>query len=327
MDIPQKTNTAENKYHLSPSGSGSFFVSKKADLLKQRSCGSINNVQGEIAFSNYCSETCDFCENNVNNFALKRERLSNDKILEIGRQISNIGVKSVLLRCGKDEYFDTERISYLIYTLKQQNDFEITLSFGQNRFDDYDTWRIAGANGYLLHYGNINSRPNNDEDRLLTYKDHIKYLKKLGYNIGFELNVESTSLENDRIENLFYDIKDFGIESLLIREKYDNLGMEEDKNVKYHFNNLLKTISQARLLGVSQNISYVNYYCELHGDSLLGLKSGANSIVFDFSSKFVDDYDFTSARETGQKLFNEKRDLINQSWKINKITRDSQVLF
>jgi biotin synthase len=77
-------------------------------------------------------------------------------------------------------------ISYLIYKIKQEHDVQITLDLLERGFDEYRSWKFSGADNYLLKFNSANSKNFslfNKSNKLDERINHIKYLKRIGYNI------------------------------------------------------------------------------------------------------------------------------------------------
>jgi biotin synthase len=160
---------------------------KKADAVRQKFVGSQIHFRGVIEFSNYCSQHCLYCGLREDNFALQRYRMSTEEIIETAKIIYSNGIKTIVLQSGEDSFFDTDLISYLIYSIKNQFDVAITLSIGERNFDEYRAWKIAGADRYLMKHETANKKlyyaihsKASLEDRI----NHLKYLKNLGYQVG-----------------------------------------------------------------------------------------------------------------------------------------------
>ena len=99
-------------------------------------------LQGIISFSNNCYQNCLFCGLREDNLIIPRYRMTGEEILEAARTIYSKGLRTIILQSGEDSFYDTDLISYLIYSIKRQYDVSITLNLGQRTFNEYKTWKI-----------------------------------------------------------------------------------------------------------------------------------------------------------------------------------------
>jgi biotin synthase len=159
----------------------------RADEIRSIYCGDEVHLRGIIEFSNNCDQDCIYCGLRKSNSGLARYRMKPEEIIETARIISNMGIFTIVLQSGEDCYFDTDMIAYIIYQIKQQADAAITLCLGERGFDEYRTWKIAGADRYLLKHETANEKlysiyhyKQQLSDRLA----HLRFLKSIGYQIG-----------------------------------------------------------------------------------------------------------------------------------------------
>jgi len=157
-----------------------------ADEVRSIYCGDEVHLRGIIEFSNYCKQNCLYCGLREDNYRLKRYRMAPEEIIETAHIISNLGIYTIVLQSGEDNYYDTDMISYIIYQIKQNTNAVITLSLGERSFDEYREWKIAGADRYLLKHETANHnlylvyhKKQKLEDRL----SHLRFLKTIGYQI------------------------------------------------------------------------------------------------------------------------------------------------
>ncbi len=162
------------------------LIFEKSIAVKQLFMGSSKSKILSIQFSNYCENKCIYCELKEESNAVERFRLTPDEVLDKIRSIFSTGISNIILQSGKDSFYDTDMISYLIYKIKQEYDVEITLDLLQRDFNEYRAWKFSGADNYLLKFNTSNSHnfslftiDNKLEERL----NHITYLRRIGYKI------------------------------------------------------------------------------------------------------------------------------------------------
>lgn len=148
-----------------------------------------------IEISNDCENDCAGCEIRESNYLIKRFHLNADEIINAAKKISNAGINSIILKTGQNSQLDTDIIAYLVYSIKNISNTELTLATGLRNFDEYRAWRIAGADNYFIY-----DCCDRDKGKLFNDIDaHIKYLKRLGYKISLGKYLD---IKNDEVEEL-----------------------------------------------------------------------------------------------------------------------------
>ncbi|MFA7229585.1 MAG: radical SAM protein, partial [Melioribacteraceae bacterium] len=226
------------------------------------------DIRGVIELSNYCSQNCLYCANRDDNYKLLRYRMNPDEIIKTAQIISNLGIQDVVLKSGEDHYFDTDMMAYIIYQIKQKANVAVTLSLGERGFDEYRTWKIAGADRYLLKHRTANPinyaeyhKGHKLDDRI----SQLRFLKTIGYQTGSG-NIVGLPLQNpgDIADDLIlFKLLDLDLISIApfipsVDTPYQN---REEGNMEL----LLKTLAVARLLlrnvhiAVSVDTDYANF--------------------------------------------------------------------
>jgi biotin synthase len=163
------------------------LLCNRAFEVKQQYFGNKIHLRGIIEFSNFCRQDCFYCGIRNENEEVIRYRMSCDEILKCASMIYSAGIKTIVLQSGEDLHYTSEDIAKIIREIKNKFDVAITLSLGERTFDEYKVWKEAGADRYLLKHETANPdiyfdiHPyQNFEDRI----EHLKYLKKIGYQLG-----------------------------------------------------------------------------------------------------------------------------------------------
>ena len=160
---------------------------QRADEVRKKFCGDEIHLRGVIEFSNYCSCNCLYCGLREDNFSIERFRMTADEIIGTAKLIYSHGIRTIVLQSGEDTIYDTDLISFIIYSIKKEFDIAITLSLGQRGFQEYQSWKYAGADRYLLKHETANEKlyeKYRDNLKLADRLNHLRYLKKLGYQVG-----------------------------------------------------------------------------------------------------------------------------------------------
>jgi len=184
----------------------SKLISLASKNIKQQIPIDFHQFEETIEISNNCDADCIFCSSRNQNGDILRFRLNREEIISEVLRLYKLGKQSVILHSGYDKFYNTDRIAYIIYSIKKQTNIKITLSFGLREFSEYKAWKIAGADSYFLNFVTSNKELYKKtkswgkfEDRLA----HINELKRLGYNIG---SGSIIGLPNQTSEDLTNDI-------------------------------------------------------------------------------------------------------------------------
>jgi len=158
-----------------------------ADARRKAAVGDVVHLRGIIEFSNYCERNCLYCGLRQANRQLKRYRMTDGEILAAALAVKQAKVATLVLQSGEDSFYDTDKLCRLIEAIKRETGLIITLSLGERPREDYQAFREAGADRYLLKHETavpeLYRRFHPDsrrENRLLC----LKWLKELGYETG-----------------------------------------------------------------------------------------------------------------------------------------------
>ncbi|WP_022852508.1 [FeFe] hydrogenase H-cluster radical SAM maturase HydE [Thermodesulfatator atlanticus] len=159
----------------------------RADLIREKYAGKAVHIRGIIEFSNYCVNSCLYCGLREENKKISRYRMPPEAVVSLALEISRLGVKTIVLQSGEDPGYRAKDIANIITQIKEHAEVAITLSVGQRDFSDYELWRKAGADRYLMKHETLNPllyqrlHPGQSlEERL----KHIFFLKEIGFEIG-----------------------------------------------------------------------------------------------------------------------------------------------
>jgi len=178
----------------------------RADEIRKQFCGDEIHLRGIIEFSNYCEQDCVYCGLRKSNLTLERYRISIDEIINTARKIYSAGIKTVVLQSGEDFHYTKDDITKIIRAIKESCDVAITLSLGERSFDEYDEWKIAGADRYLLKHETANPKlysALHSKQKLEERITHLRYLKSIGFQAG---SGNIIGLPKQTIEDIVDDI-------------------------------------------------------------------------------------------------------------------------
>lgn len=261
------------------------FLLHTADRVRARFVGDAVHLRAIIEFSNYCRCQCRYCGLNAANRSLKRYRMTPDEILETAHRAADLGLRTIVLQSGEDPGYPTGNLCEVIHRLKQETGAAITLSLGEKSGEDYAVFREAGADRYLLKHETADPelyRRMHPGTSLTTRLAHLRYLQKLGYQVGTGCIVglpgqTLVSLAEDLrlIRELEVDMAGIGP---FIPHPATGLGGHPSGSLKL----TLKVLAAARLALPRMHLPATTALSTLHPDGLhLGLTSGANVVMLD----------------------------------------------
>ncbi|BDQ04003.1 [FeFe] hydrogenase H-cluster radical SAM maturase HydE [Ignavibacterium sp.] len=276
---------------------------RKADSVRKEFCGDDVHLRGIIEFSNYCEQDCIYCGLRKSNKHLERYRMSIDEIIETARKIFSAGIKTVVLQSGEDFYYCKEDITRIIKSIKDNCDVAITLSLGERSFEEYNEWKSAEADRYLLKHETANEKlysALHSHQKLEERLAHLKYLKSIGFQAG---SGNIIGLPGQTIEDIADDI--------LLCEEIDCdmcsfspfIPSPETpmKNIPPADLNLtLKTMAVARIVLKNVHIPATTALSTLTPEGRkLGLNVGANVIMPNFTpDEYKDKYRIYANKKT-----------------------------
>lgn len=143
-------------------------------------------VRGLIEFSNICRRNCLYCGLRVQNRHLQRYIMPQEKILAAAKNAAAAGVDTIVLQSGEGGC-QVEWLAEVVKAIKTETGLPVTLSVGERPAREYEIWREAGADRYLLKH--------ETSDPILYARLHPGYalsdrlaclelLHNLGYEIG-----------------------------------------------------------------------------------------------------------------------------------------------
>jgi len=158
-----------------------------ADNVRKEFCGDGILLRGIVEFSNFCDKECSYCGLNKNNRNLSRYRLSQEQLLKSVEDLVSCNIKTVVLQSGEDQALDAGWLADIIRRIKSRFDLAVTLSVGERRREDYQLWRQAGADRYLLKIETSDQDLYSSMHPQMSFAQRLNcldVLRKLGYQVG-----------------------------------------------------------------------------------------------------------------------------------------------
>ncbi len=190
-----------------------------ADETRKRFMGDGILLRGIVEFSSFCSNTCFYCGLHAGNPHASRYRMSAPEILECARAIAAQGIQTVVLQSGEDDGLDPPWLAEVVRAIKRDHGIAVTLSVGERPREDYELWRAAGADRYLLKIESSDSalyRALHIGRSLETRLRCVRDLAELGYQVGSGIMV---GLRGQSLGHIAADILYFA------REDFDMIGI------------------------------------------------------------------------------------------------------
>ncbi len=157
-----------------------------ADHLRAQTVGPAVHLRGLIEFSNYCRNNCLYCGLRRDNQQVSRYRMTAAEIIETAGEGAKLGYKTVVLQSGEDPAYSGEVIAEIIREVKQFG-LVVTLSLGEREPWEYELWRAAGAERYLMRHETADPvlyQKLHPGQSLLQRITLLKALKELNYQVG-----------------------------------------------------------------------------------------------------------------------------------------------
>ncbi len=182
---------------------------ERADRVRRQYYGTDVYIRGLIEISSFCKNDCLYCGIRRGNADADRYRLSEEEIYACCEQGYQLGFRTFVLQGGEDSYHTSEWVEKLVSAIKEKYpDCAVTLSLGERPREDYEIWRKAGADRYLLrhetasrhHYAKLHPPEQTFAHRM----ECLRNLKQIGYQTGAGFMVGSPFQET---EDLIADMR------------------------------------------------------------------------------------------------------------------------
>ncbi|HHV74540.1 MAG TPA: [FeFe] hydrogenase H-cluster radical SAM maturase HydE [Thermoanaerobacterium sp.] len=125
-------------------------IYKAADEMRKAVVGDVVDIRAAIEFSNICRKNCLYCGLRRDNLTVDRYRMDVNEIVETAKELKQMGIKTVILQSGEDPWYTEDKIIEIIRKIKKETNMRITLSIGERTEEEYQHFREAGANNFLL---------------------------------------------------------------------------------------------------------------------------------------------------------------------------------
>jgi len=107
-------------------------------------------VRGVVEISSHCRENCHYCAMRRDNLALTRYRLAADELAELIIHQRPDAITDIDIQAGEDPVAAREVVLPLVRELRRRTNLGITLCLGTLSPREYDRFRDAGADCYVM---------------------------------------------------------------------------------------------------------------------------------------------------------------------------------
>ncbi len=287
LSVPDIIKKAETAHELNKAEIVALLSSNEydqeiyaaADSVRKKYVGDEVHLRGLIEFSNTCKQNCLYCGLRCSNAKTDRYRLEPDEIIDFARKAKSYGYKTLVLQSGEDSWYTVEKMQYIIKAIKAL-DVAITLSIGEKTREEYQAYKQAGADRYLLRIETTDKKLYEELNPGMSFENRLrclKDLKELGYEVGTGIMV---GLPGQTLESLAGDIlffKEIDADMIGLGPFIPNqeTPLADAKGGTFELS--LKVMAITRLLLPDVNIPATTAMEALNGQGrIIALKSGAN---------------------------------------------------
>ena len=257
-------------------------VYARADEVRQATLGSDVHLRGLIEFSNYCRNDCLYCGIRRGNKGVTRYRMDDDELVETARRAVNIGFQTIVLQSGEDLHYDQARMCRIIERIKLM-DVAVTLSIGERDYRDYEAFRNAGADRYLMRIETTDVDLYHRLNPGMSWQrrhECLLMIRELGYELGSGIMVGLPDQSVESIANDLLYIKEIGVDMAGIGPFIPHPGTPLASEQGGTLEMALRTMAVMRLLLPDINIPATTAMECLHPQGrIMALQAGANVVM------------------------------------------------
>ncbi len=283
-------------------------------------------LRGIIEFSNFCSQSCQYCGLRSANNSISRYRLSIEEIIDIVGYIYEDGIRSVVLQSGEDLFYTTSAIAHLCSEIiHYYPDIAITLSIGERESPAYRKLRKAGASRFLMKHESVNPilyRSYHPHQELMSRLLAQQSIRKAGFILGsgFLIGLPGQTITDIYNEFLFLSQNHFDMWGIGLFIPADNTPLAN--SVTGNPSLVYRSMVCSRLYEPQTMIPITTAYHSMVGDAstIIALRDVANVFMINYTPDSVKHL---------YKIYNHKQslslektcDLIKQAGKIPAFTK------
>ena len=257
-------------------------LASAADQVRAQQVGDTIYLRGLIEFGNFCQNDCYYCGLRAGQKNVQRYRLTVSEVLENAAVAQSLGYATLVLQSGEEKITSDEEMLEIIHGIKALG-LILTLSIGEKTFKQYERYKQAGADRFLLRIETSDENLYNQFHPKLDFKRRIeclKNLKSLGYELGTGVLVGLPGQTNLSLARDILFFKEISADMIGLGPFIPTPGTPLENAPGGDFNLALKVIALTRLLLPHANIPATTAFETLKKDGrLLALKGGANVVM------------------------------------------------
>lgn len=265
------------------SQSDTSLIFDYADKIRHQYAGDAILLRGLVEFSNHCGRHCYYCGLNATNRSLERYRLSDEEILDSAAKIASENIKTVVLQSGEDPALDPQWLARIVKEIKSRHGIAVTLSVGERPRADYELWKKAGADRYLLKIETSDKKLYDSLHTGMSFENRLRCLrdlKDLGYETGSGIMVGLPGQTLCTIANDILFFKEWGFDMIGIGPFIPHEKTELAGTKPGDVNLVLKTLALTRIVMKKVNLPATTALGSMGKDYRAeGLKAGANVLM------------------------------------------------
>jgi len=258
------------------------YLFAAADGVREQFVGDEVHLRGLIEFSNICKQHCCYCGLRKENEKVKRYWLTPDEIIELARKAQGYGYRTVVLQSGENDIYTLSDMEHIIRSIKAM-DLAITLSLGEKSRAEYEAYKQAGADRYLLRIETTDETLYTHLHPGMNFSNRLRCLhdlKELQYEVGTGCLV---GLPNQTVASLAEDIlffKELDADMIGLGPFIPNEDTPLGQAVGGTFSLSRKVMAITRLLLPEANIPATTAMEALNPQGrMIALQSGANVVM------------------------------------------------
>jgi len=258
-----------------------------ADKVRKDYCGNGIFLRGIIEFSNHCIRECFYCGINKLNRKLERYSMDKGQLLEAVSHLASCGIKTAVLQSGENPFLDASWLEEIIKEIKSRFDMAITLSAGERDAKDYELWKKAGAERYLLKIETSDQDLYSSMHPGMSFKKRLEcleILKGLDYQVGSGniIGLPAQTVKTIAQDIFFFKEHDFDMIGIGPFIPHPETFFREEKMGQARM--VLKTLALTRIVTKNTHLPSTTALGSLEKDYRLeGLKCGANVLMPNFT--------------------------------------------
>ncbi len=297
---------------------------RRADEIRKKYKGDEIHLRGLVEFTNICKRNCAYCGLQARNKKIERYRLCEKEIVSLAECGVELGYKTIVLQGGEDDFYTKEKLCNIIKEIKKF-DVAVTLSVGERSEEDYEAFKNAGCDRYLLRIETTDKALYQRLHPKMDFENRVNCLynlKKLGYETGTGSLV---GLPGQSVESLADDIlffKELNADMVGIGPfiPHPNTPLKGDINPK-NFDLALKMMSLTRIILPDINIPATTAMETINPNGrLIALQAGANVVMPNItSSEFCPKYEIYPGKPKPENSI--EKGLLELQRKLKSINR------